>query len=71
MGQGLVLHSSLLSNHVCHVLQEALELAEEGRTNELAGTKLCRHALSLALLEMDSELTDVHTCIEMCQRELH
>ena len=46
---------------ICHVMQSALESAREGRPDELAGTKLCRHALSLGLLEMDSELTDVHT----------
>lgn len=51
-------------------LQEALEVAREGRPDELAGTKLCGHVLSLALLEMDSELTDVHTWLEMHQRLL-
>ena len=51
----------------CAVMQRALELAREGRPDELAGTKLCRHALSLALLEVDAELTDVHTWLEACQ----
>lgn len=47
------------------VMQRALELAREGHPDELNGTTLCRHALSLALLEMDSEL-DVNTWLEAC-----
>ena len=49
------------------VVQTALEFAREGRPDELAGTSLCRHALSLALLEVDPELTDVHMWLEACQ----
>ena len=43
---------------------EAFELAKEGRPDELTGAKLCRDALGLALLEMDSELTNVQTWLE-------
>lgn len=48
------------------VMQRALELAREGHPDELTGTTLCRHALSLALLEMDSELMDVNTWLATC-----
>lgn len=50
-------------------MQGALELAREGRRDELTGTMLCRHALSLALLKMDSELTHVHTWLEVLDVE--
>lgn len=48
-------------------MQRALEVAREGRPDELAGTKLCRQALSLALLEIDSELIDVYNWLDGCQ----
>lgn len=60
--------SAIATYCIQYNLQTALELAREGRPDELAGTKSCRHALSLALLEVDSELTDVHTWLEARQR---